>query len=136
MRNRNWFGVDANNEESLFEYGFLMKYRGNGGYEVIYFNGFDENESPLYSIGTFNPSFWRQYFLENLGTGNFPDASGIAKCCGMDASEWIEYTKNNPAGMVSDMMGYYGNDDIFGTNYYGNYYNVPQIRKRLNRALA
>ena len=31
-KNRNWFGVDANNEASLFEYGFLMRYQGNGEY--------------------------------------------------------------------------------------------------------
>lgn len=135
-KNRNWFGVDVNNEESLFEYGFLMRYRGNGNYQVIYLNGFDTEENPLFCIGWFNPESWRNEFKENLGTDNYPDAAGIAKCCGMDAEEWLEYTENNPAGMVSDMMGYYSNDDVFGSNAYGGYYNVPQIRKRLNRALA
>ena len=37
-KSRNWFGVDANNEASLFEYGFLMRYQGNGEYRVIYRN--------------------------------------------------------------------------------------------------
>lgn len=133
---RNWFGVDANNEESLFEYGFLMRYRGNGNYQVIYINGFDKEERPLYSIGWFNPDSWREDFIATLGIDKYPNAAGIAKCSGMDATEWLEYTKNNPAGMVSDMIGYYSNDDVFGSNAYEHYYNVPQIRKRLNRALA
>lgn len=71
-----------------------------------------------------------------LGTRNYPDAIGIANGCGMKADEWIEYTKNNPAGMVSDIMGYYSNDDVFGSNAYGSFYTEQQIRKRLNRALA
>jgi len=54
----------------------------------------------------------------------------------MDATEWLEYTKNNPAGMVSDMIGYYSNEDIFGSKAFEHYYNESQIRKRLNRALA
>lgn len=135
-KNRNWFGVDANNEESLFEYGFLMRYRGNGNYQVIYLNGFDTEENPLFCIGWFNPESWRKDFDKTLGTRNYPDAIGIANGCGMKADEWIEYTKNNPAGMVSDIMGYYSNDDVFGSNAYGSFYTEQQIRKRLNRALA
>lgn len=135
-KNRNWFGVDANNEKSLFEYGFLMRYRGDGNYQVIYINGFHDKEKPLYSIGWFNPEEWRKDFKKTLGTRKYPDAIGIANGCGMKADEWLEYTKNNPAGMVSDMMCYYSNDDIFGSKAYGSYYNVNQIRKRLNRALA
>lgn len=133
---RNWFGVDVNNEESLFEYGFLMRYRGNGNYQVIYINGFDTENKPLFSIGWFNPESWRKEFNDTLGSKSYPDAASIARSCGMDAAEWIKYTKNNPAGMVSDIMGYYSNDDVFGSNAYGSLYTEQQIRKRLNRALS
>lgn len=135
-KNRNWFGVDVNNEESLFEYGLLMRYQGNGEYQVIYLNGFEDDGKPLFTIGWFNPEEWRKDFKENLGTDNFPNAAGIARLCGMQAEEWLEYTKGNPAGMASDMMGYYSNEDVFGINYNSGYYNTSQIRKRLNRALA
>ena len=72
-KNRNWFGVDANNESSLFDYGFLMRYHGNDEYQVIYLAGY-EGDKPLYAYGWFNPKEWEKYFIDTMGENEYPDA--------------------------------------------------------------
>lgn len=135
-KNRNWFGVDLNNEESLFEYGFLMRYRGKGEYQVIYLACY-EKDKPLYAYGWFNPKEWEKNFIDTMGKNEYPDAARIAStCCMEDGKEWLDDVKDFPQNMLSDILSYYGNDCVFGGNYYGNFYTEPQIRKRLNRALA
>lgn len=135
-KNRNWFGVDANNESSLFDYGFLMRYHGNDEYQVIYLAGY-EGDEPLYAYGWFNPKEWEKYFIDTMGENEYPDAARIAsECCMENGKEWLDDVKDFPQYMLSDILSYYGYDGVFGGNYYGDFYTVPQIRERLNRALS
>lgn len=135
-KERNWFGVDMSNKESLFEIGFLMRYNPKRkNYEVIYINGFDEEGNYLFSCGSFNMDFWIEEIKESIKKkDSFPDVASIAKCCGMDIKEWFDIVKDSPSNLLSDLLSYYGNYEIF-TDAYVSYYSVPQIKKRLNKAL-
>ena len=135
-KERNWFGVDMSNKESLFEIGFLMRYNPKRkNYEVIYINGFDEEGNYLFSCGSFNMDFWIEEIKESIKKkDSFPDVASIAKCCGMDIKEWFDIVKDSPSNLLSDLLFYYGNYEIF-TDAYVSYYSVPQIKKRLNKAL-
>lgn len=132
----NWFGVDMSNKESLFEYGFLMRYNPQRKYyDVIYINGFDEEDNYLFSLSSFDMDFWVQEINESIKKKDlFPDVTGIAKCCGMDVKEWFDTVKDSPSNLLSDLLSYYGSYEIF-TDAYVSYYSTPQIKKRLNRAL-
>lgn len=133
---RNWFGVDANNEESLFEYGFLMRYQGNGDYRVIYLAGF-ENDKPVFALGWFNPQEWENDFIKSMNKDQYPDANDVASICGeSDGAHWLLGVKDKPQTMLSDILSCYSYQDVFGCNCYGSVYTESQIRKRLNRALA
>lgn len=135
-KERNWFGVDMSNKESLFEIGFLMRYNPKRkNYEVIYINGFDEEGNYLFSCSSFNMDFWIEEIKESIKKkDSFPDVASIAKCCGMDIKEWFNIVKDSPSNLLSDLLSYYGNYEIF-TDAYVSYYSVPQIKKRLNKAL-
>ena len=124
------------NKESLFEIGFLMRYNPKRkNYEVIYINGFDEEGNYLFSCGSFNMDFWIEEIKESIKKkDSFPDVASIAKCCGMDIKEWFDIVKDSPSNLLSDLLSYYGNYEIF-TDAYVSYYSVPQIKKRLNKAL-
>ena len=135
-KERNWFGVDSSNKESLFEHGFLMRYNPKRkDYEVIYMNGIDEKENYIFSFGSFDMGFWIEEIEENINEANsFPNVVSIAKMCGMDTKEWFDTVKDSPQNLLSDLLSYYGSYEIF-TDAYVSYYSVPQIKKRLNRAL-
>lgn len=135
-KNRNWFGVDANNESSLFDYGFLMRYHGNDEYQVIYLAGY-EGDKPLYAYGWFNPKEWEKDLVRTMNKNQYPDANQIASCCfESDGAEWLYSVKDKPQYFLSDILSSYTYEDVFGGNYYGDFYTVPQIRKRLNHALS
>lgn len=133
MRNeRNWFGVDSSNEESLLEYGFLMcKAETGSSYEVVYMNGFDEDGNPLYCVSIYDHTFWLQECMDNDG---FPDPARMANCCGMTVKDWIDTVKDSPQILLSDLLMYYGNCEILD-GYYMKYYTEKEIRERLSKAL-
>lgn len=95
-KNRNWFGVDANNESSLFDYGFLMRYHGNNEYQVIYLAGY-EGDKPLYAYGWFNPKEWEKDLVRTMNKNQYPDANQITSCCfESDGAEWLYSVKDKP----------------------------------------
>lgn len=135
-KNRNWFGVDANNEASLFEYGFLMRYQGNGEYKVVYRAGFDGDE-PFFAYGWFNPKEWERDFVKTMNKNQYPDANKIASCCfESDGADWLYEVKDKPQYMLSDILSLYSYEDVFGSLCFDKVYTNSQIRKCLNRALA
>ena len=135
-KNKNWFGVDASNEVSLFEQGFLMrwipKYKE---YQVVYINGKNVDGSYNFSFSWFDFSEWMNDIKNNIiSSDSFPETKSLASMCGMNAEEWIDIVQESPQNLLSDLLSYYGNDDIFGTDYSGGF-TEKEIRKRLNKAI-
>lgn len=134
--NRNWFGIDASNETSLFEYGFLMrwvpKYKEH---QVIYLNGICEDGSYKFSFSWFDFSSWMNDIKDNINSSDsFPETESLASMCGMSAEEWIGSVAESPHYLLSDLLSYYNNEDILGTDYSGGF-TEKEVRKRLNKAL-
>jgi hypothetical protein len=116
-----WHGMDASNEISLFEYGILFR-NTTEGLQVIYQWYYGEDEF-RYSYGWFNADDFKP---ENTCL-NIDD---VCKC--YDST--LEMYENNPEQFCSDLYGYYGSENIFGTDYSGGY-TENEIRRILNKAL-
>lgn len=121
MKAKNWHGIDASNEISLFEYGILFR-QTKDGLQVIYrWSG--DGEQYRYSYSWFNSDDFKP---ENTCL-NIDD---VCKC--YDST--LETYENNPEQFCSDLYGYYGDLNIFGTDYSGGY-TENEIRRILNKAL-
>lgn len=116
-----WHGIDASNETSLFEYGVLFR-KTTDGLRVIYKWYAGENEY-RYSYSWFNPNDFK------------PDNT----CIKLEPvfsfyNSTMDNYSNNPEQFCSDLYGYYGDENVFGTDYSGGY-TENEIRRILNKAL-
>lgn len=127
-KNRNWHGVDCSNEVSLFEYGFLMRWRPEyKDYQVIHLCGFDGNGGMLFDFSSFDYKQELEYLKEDKGM-----LHDLSKMCGMTEEEYMQCM--SPTNLANDKMLYYGIDSTFGSSYGG--LTEKEIRKRLGRALC
>ena len=118
---KNWHGVDASNETSLFEYGVLFR-NTKDGLQVIY-KWYGHDGQSRYSYGWFDADDFKP---ENTCL-NLED---VCSYCGST----LETYENNPEQLCSDLYSYYGAVDVFGTDYSGGY-TENEIRRFLNKAL-
>ena len=126
-KNRNWHGTDVSNEVSLFEYGFIMRWRPKRqDFQVVHLHGFDEEGRGLYMFGYFD-------YAEELQDLKDERLKEICRMCGMTEEQYMECL--SPAGLANDLVHLYGLEDTFGT-FYGVSYTEKEIRKRLGRALS
>lgn len=127
MNKRIWHGVDVDNETSLFEYGFLMRWNAKDkDYQVIY-KYCDQFGFPRYYYSWFNPAEYRNPESCNLD---------MQEVCNMTGeTDLITYLRDtSDCNLLSDLIVYYGTETIFGSEYHGGY-TESKIRKRLNKAL-
>ena len=76
-KNRNWHGTDASNEVSLFEYGFIMRWRPKRqDFQVVHLHGFDKEGRGLYMFGYFD-------YAEELQDLKDERLKEICRMCGM-----------------------------------------------------
>lgn len=126
-KNRNWHGIDASNEISLFEYGFVMRWRPyRQDFQVVHLHGFDKDGRGLYMFGYFDDT-------EELKDLKDERLKEICRMCGMTEEQYMECL--SPAGLANDLVCLHGLEDTFGT-FYGVSYTEKEIRKRLGRALS
>lgn len=112
-----WHGSDVSNEVSLFEYGLLFR-KTNQGLQVIYKTG--EN---MYSFGWFDPF----YFYPG---NSLLDLEPVFASCDSTIEDYL----NNMELFCTDLVWYYGPENVFGTDYTGGYSEL-EIRKKLKRAI-
>jgi len=113
-------GVDASNEISLFEYGFICTQDAKDcteqdEYFVVYLCFESEGEQK------FDTGFIRESeldslvkgkdWMDNKDIGNFLEFVG----CGDNINDWLNSTFENK---FSDLLSYYGDQNIMGTTYY------------------
>ena len=126
-KNRNWHGTDVSNEISLFEYGFIMRWRPKRqDFQVVHLHGFDKEGRGLYMFGYFD-------YTEELQDLKDERLKEICRMCGMTEEQYMECL--SPAGLASDLVHLHGLEDTFGA-FYGVSYTEKEIRKRLGRALS
>lgn len=117
-----WHGLDASNEISLFEYGILFR-KTTDGLQVIYKRYYSEDQF-RYSYSYFD--------LNDFEPGNTClELEPVFSC--YDST--MEDYSNNPEQFCSDLYSYYGDKNVFGTDYSGGY-SENEIRKQLNKALS
>lgn len=127
-KKRFWHGVDASNEESLFVYGFLIRWKPDAQeFQAIHHCGFDENGGQLFSYG------WFDYYerWEEMDDELLKD---LANMCGMTTEEYLQIL--SPTNLLSDLLSYQGIESTFGGGYYARTYTEKEIRKQLGRALC
>ena len=109
---KQWFGVDVDLDISLHEYGFILRKSTYNAYPDEYFalftteHGFDtghyrESELDGIILGT--------EWADNKSIAGFLQYVGIAT-----AKEWVKLPIQHK---VSDLLSYYGRENIFGTSY-------------------
>lgn len=127
-KNRNWHGVYASNDVSLFEYGFLMRWRPEyQDYQVVHLCGFDGNGEKLYDFSSFDYKEELEYLKDDKEM-----LHALSNMCGMTEREYMQCI--SPTNLANDLLHYYGIDDTFGSSYGG--LTEKEIRKRLGRALC
>lgn len=117
-----WSGIDADLNESLFEYGLIVSYDlENNEYFCIYQNG--EN---------FYPGTIEKKEINNLIEGNEwmdeEDINDFLSFVGMTKNEWVNSSIENK---IHDLYQYYGPENIFGTNY-GPGYAIEELNNIVN----
>lgn len=110
---KKWYGSDANQITSLFEYSFLAKRVKNNVLRVIV-------ETPIYS----DTPMWRKsykivnwskkYSLEKINESWF-DKPGFLNFCGLSQSGWMRI---DTLIQLQDLCSYYGTENIIGFNYW------------------
>lgn len=125
-----WHGVDASNEISLFEYGFLMRLKSNSQYEVCSIIRYDDLRNPYFAFDTWDANEAR----ENL-RNNEEMLKGLAEMCGYNTEEYITEISTNDVSLLFDLISFHGTINEFG-GYYQKNYTEKEIRKRLNKALV
>ena len=116
-----WHGLDASNETSLFEYGVLFR-KTTDGLQVIYKWYAGENEY-RYSYSWFDAN-------DFTPSNTCLELEPVYKCYDSTPEMYLE----NPELFCSDLYGYYGDENVFGTDYSGGY-SENEIRRILNKAL-
>lgn len=131
-----WFGLDASNRESLFEYGFIMR-RYDNFYEVVV------NCGDKFRTG----EFYAEDVLDELEL-NYADNKRVFPCYedisendyGFSAEEIRKQFLSESADwracdLLSAMLGTYDYESVIGWNY-SPFYTKAEIKKKLGRALS
>lgn len=106
---KNWIGIDADLQESLFEYGIIAKYDKN-----------QEEWFVIYSIGdgTYSTGSVSEKELNDIIEGNEwakeDDIKSFLDFTGMSKEEWL---KMGFIQKLHDIMQYWGHMNILGTPY-------------------
>ena len=105
-KKQSWFGIDASNEISLFEYGLLVKQDAKDSYTVIY----------KVSENTFDTATITNVECNYLTKESWFDLAGFLSYVGSNADSWYS---SNIAIRLFDLLTYYGYENIFGSCWYG-----------------
>lgn len=117
---KDYDGVDANLETSLYEYG-LIWIKGTEGHEkdyhFIYGVSVRESEAGDMEYYQFD---WGDIPIDCdlMKEFDWVDWNEVLKCMGLDGVEIIEYLKNDIPSIISDLLSYYGYENVFGSSYY------------------
>lgn len=108
-RDRTWQGTDVNKITSLFEYGLLMRWNpGQKCWQCVYRSGLN-----TFSYG----SVWENT-LEDLFTKDWA-AKHLESFLKFTGHSWEEWKELSIYGRVSDFLGYFSCEELFGTDYSG-----------------
>jgi len=107
-------GIDASLEISLFEYGLIVSSNTdeNGEYHIIY--GLDMDDEGGY-IAFEQCCYSEKSLLEDTIYESWFKQDGFLNYLGMTLKEWLELPVVHK---ISDMLSYYGYQNIFGETYY------------------
>ena len=112
MNKQTFYGCDASNEISLFEYGLLVSNEehedGSGTHFCIYKQG------EGYGCGHMSESVVNG-FIEGKEFMDEDDIEAFLSWLGLSKDEWLELSM---APKLQDLLQYWGSDNIFGTDYY------------------
>jgi hypothetical protein len=104
---KKFIGTDADLETSLFEYGVICKPMPKDEYFCIY------NQNGLYATG-----YVKEHELNALICGtewmSKKDIKSFLAFTGMEKNEWFELSFIHK---LSDLLNYYGSENILGTDY-------------------
>ena len=117
LEKMNFYGTDVNLEISLMEYGLICREWENS-YQFIYvteWKGYEEPE--LFDVSILSDSEINEVF------DDLNDDNGMLNFVGMEETEWKELPTIHK---VSDLISYWGYENIFGSAYY------PLTVKELN----
>jgi len=111
--NKKWYGSDACQMTSLFEYSLLGRRIKNNRLQVVI-------ETPIYS----DIPMWRKKYkivywskkdsLEKINESWFGKKEFLS-FCGLTQSGWMQI---DPLIQLQDLCQYYGTENIIGSNYY------------------
>ena len=116
---KDFHGVDASNEISLFEYGLLCKQYTKDGRKDEYFcvYGVSSNNNTN-EYNKFDTGYITEEELNNLVTGknwmNESDINSFLDCNGMKLPAWLELSF---ISKLHDLISYYGYENIMGSSY-------------------
>lgn len=109
---RGWFGIDANIQTSLCEYGMLIRERITDIQAITVRKWFDFAHPQTYSLDTLTKKEIDNFFKENAWT----DKKEVYKYADIkDDSEWMKMYYVNKLDLLLD---YYGPQNIIGDMYY------------------
>lgn len=105
---KNYFGIDASNEISLYEYGLLINDNDINNIHCYY--GIGSTDGCNYdTFGTGNISG-----KEIIDLFNELNKPGLLSYCGCNESDWLNLP---PVNQLHDLLSYFGYENIFGTSY-------------------
>ena len=123
MKRSRWYGNDVNKVISLFEQGLLVRYISQKkGWQCLYSSGINPKR---YSIGWTSEETIEETLTSGWATKYL---LSFLKCCGCTWEEWLAF---DMASRISDFIGYFGEIELFGENYWGGY-TVKEVCKRLH----
>ena len=110
LEKKGYTGIDADLETSLFEYGLIWAKNDQCTKETEYHCYYKIGE--LFGCGYIVLT----EFIEELQSGWMSDFDG--SYCGITQQEVIDLLNAGDMNMLHSLLQYYGNENIFGTEYY------------------
>jgi len=119
LEERNFQGIDVNLEISLLEYGLLIQEKKNE-IQVIYGVGMTEEGYNKFSIAMIEKTE-----IDEKITENWFDKKGFFKFIGDEEEVW----KKSPIVIkLSDLLNYYGHQNIIGDGFVI-HYNLTELNR-------
>ena len=114
-------GTDVDLETSMEEYGLLVSKETdkNGQHACLYKHAYN---------GTFDVGYLSEKEVNNFLNESWFDKEAFLSYVGMTESEWIDMMFVNK---VSDLLSYYGYENIFGSSY-GDVFSTEEAIEWLN----
>ena len=117
MKKEMYYGIDASNDISLFEYGLLVSIAehedGSHTHHCIYGIESDGEEYTRFDSGHIS-----EQEVNDLVNGedwmSEDDVDSFLSTCGISKVDWMQLSL---ACKLSDLISYYGYENIFGTAY-------------------